>query len=158
MGKLRRSKCESFVAGRMVLSDAVREALEKSGCRYTKQRATVYEYLLQVDTHPTAEQVYRAVRRRLPKISLATVYKALEALVAARLANRLTYGDAAARYDGRRDEHYHLRDLESGEVRDLPTTYDPDLLDKIDSRLVERLQQNGFQVTGYRMEVLGHFR
>src|SRR5262245_62121758 len=86
----------------------VREALESAGCRYTSQRAAVFDYLEKVKTHPTAEEVYRAVRRQLPKISLATVYKALEALVAARLAAKLTNGDGAARYDCRGDDHYHL--------------------------------------------------
>lgn len=136
----------------------LRTALETAGCRYTQQRAAVYSYLERVENHPTAEEVYKAVRRSLPRISLATVYKSLEALVEARLANRLTYGDGSARYDCRRDEHYHLRDVVTGEVHDLPADYDPDLLRKLDPSLHERLAQEGFQVTGYRLEVLGRFK
>jgi Fe2+ or Zn2+ uptake regulation protein len=135
----------------------VRSALESAGCRYTEQRAAVYDYLDKVKTHPTAEDVYQAVRRRLPKISLATVYKALEALVEARLATKLTNGDGSARYDCRGEDHYHLRDVESGEIRDLPVEFDPDLLAKLDPQLVARLSGAGFQVTGYRLEVLGRF-
>ena len=52
--------------------------LEAAGCRYTTQRAAVFGFLERVKTHPTAEEVYLAVRRALPRISLATVYKALE--------------------------------------------------------------------------------
>ena len=81
-------------------------------------------------SHPTAEEVYQAVRHAMPRISLATVYKALEALVAARLATKLTSGDASARYDCRGEDHYHLRDVATGEVRDLPAKFDPDLLDE----------------------------
>jgi Fe2+ or Zn2+ uptake regulation protein len=136
----------------------LRAALEAAGCRFTQQRASVYAYLEQVESHPTAEEVYKAVRRNLPRISLATVYKALEALVEARLANRLTYGDGSSRYDCRRDEHYHLRDVVTGEVHDLPAEYDPHLLQKLDPGLHERLAQEGFQVTGYRLEVLGRFK
>lgn len=135
----------------------VRQALEDAGCRYTAQRAAVFDYLGKVTSHPTAEEVYRAVRRRLPKISLATVYKALEALVEARLATKLTNGDGSARYDCRGEDHYHLRDVATGEIRDLPVEFDPDLLAKIDPRLVERLSGAGFEVTGYRLEVLGRF-
>jgi Fe2+ or Zn2+ uptake regulation protein len=94
----------------------------------------------------------------MPRISLATVYKALEALVAAKLATKLTSGDAAARYDCRGEDHYHLRDVATGEVRDLPAEFDPDLLKKIDPTLVDKLAQGGFQVTGYRLEVLGRFQ
>ncbi len=64
----------------------VRQGLEAAGSRYTRQRAEVFAFLQSVETHPTVEEVYRAVRRRVPRISLATVYNALEALVSARLA------------------------------------------------------------------------
>jgi Fe2+ or Zn2+ uptake regulation protein len=77
--------------------------------------------------------------------------------VQAQLANKLTYGDGSARYDCRSEKHYHLRDEETGEIRDLPTMYDADLLRKLDPALVERLSGMGFQVTGYRLEVLGRF-
>jgi Fe2+ or Zn2+ uptake regulation protein len=137
--------------------ETVRRALAASGCRYTAQRAAVLDYLERVKTHPTAEEVYRAVRRQQPRISLATVYKALEALVEARLATKLTNGDGSARYDCRVEDHYHLRDLESGEIRDLPLDFDPHLLSKIDPSLVEKLKHDGFRVTGYRLEVLGRF-
>ena len=137
--------------------ELVRQALAAAGCRYTAQRAAVLDYLEAVKTHPTAEDVYRAVRRQQPRISLATVYKALEALVEARLATKLTNGDGSARYDCRAEDHYHLRDVESGEIRDLPVEFDPHLLSKIDPRLVEKLRSDGFRVTGYRLEVLGRF-
>ena len=138
-------------------AEYVRASLEAAGCRYTNQRAAVYAYLEQVENHPTAEQVYQVVRRFLPKISLATVYKALEALVEARLATKLTNGDGSARYDCRAEDHYHLRDVATGEVRDLPAQYDPNLLLKLDPKLVEQLERDGFKVTGYRLEVLGRF-
>jgi Fur family peroxide stress response transcriptional regulator len=135
----------------------VRQALEEAGCRYTRQRAAVFAFLQNVTTHPTVEEVYRAVRRSVPRISLATVYKALEALVAARLAARLTCDDGRSRYDCRSEDHYHLRDVETGEIRDLAVDFDPHLLAKIDPALVDRLAGTGFTVTGYRLEVLGRF-
>ncbi len=135
----------------------VRQALEAAGCRYTTQRGAVFGHLERVKTHPTAEQVYKAVRRRLPRISLATVYKALEALVDARLANKLMGCDGSARYDCRDKDHYHLRDEATGEIRDLAVEFDRDLLSKLDPLLVARLARDGFEVTGYRLEVLGRF-
>jgi len=136
---------------------SLREALEKAGWRFTRQRAAVYQFLRSVASHPTAEQVYSVVRRHIPNISLATVYKALEALVDAGLAAKLADADGPARYDCRSDAHYHLRCLETGQVRDLPTPFDPDLLSKLDPTLIETLRQQGFQVTGHRLELLGHF-
>lgn len=135
----------------------LRQALETEGCRFTRQRAAVFGYLRSVHTHPTAEEVYTAVRRDLPNISLATVYKSLEALVACKLAAKLTYGDGPARYDCRSDNHYHIRCLQTGQVRDLPTPLDPELITKLDPGLVENLKREGFQVTDYRLELLGYF-
>src|SRR5437763_3271538 len=109
----------------------LRQALERAGWRFTRQRAAVYAYLRAVDLHPTAEQVFAAVRRHIPNISLATVYKALEALVDAQLAARVCDGAGPVRYDGRPEAHYHLRDERTGQVRDLPHPYDPDLLEKL---------------------------
>lgn len=138
-------------------AEKVRLQLESVGCRYTEQRAAVYAYLRTVDSHPTAEEVYEAVRSDQPRISLATVYKALEALAESHLANKLTYGDGSARFDCRPESHYHFRDTQTGEVRDLPASFDPQLLAKLDPKLEERLAGEGFRVTGYRLEVLGHF-
>src|SRR3990170_3774662 len=87
-----------------------RGRLEAAGWRCTPQRVAVFDFLCRAQSHPTAEDVYRAVRRQIPRISLATVYKALEALVAAKLASKLTNGDGSARYDCRAEDHYHLRD------------------------------------------------
>lgn len=135
----------------------VRAALRTAGCRFTTQRAAVYAYLERAHHHPTADDVYRSVRRRLRSISLATVYKSLEALVASRLANKLTSAGGSARYDCGGEEHYHLLDVDSGEVFDLPIHFDPGLLKKLSPRLEAQLARKGFRVTGHRLEVLGHF-
>ena len=136
---------------------ALRRALDKAGWRFTRQRAAVYDYLRDSDQHPTAEEVYSAVRRRIPRISLATVYKALDALVASRLASKIAHVDGPARYDCRQDAHYHMRCLRTGKIRDLPTPFDSTLIDKLDPSLVESLQEQGFSVVDYRLELLGYF-
>lgn len=107
--------------------------------------------------HPTADEVYHAVRPQVPSISLATVYKGLEALVASGLVTKLATDDGSARYDARSEHHYHLRCLRSGVVQDLPTRFDPDLVDKLDPDLGRDLDARGFRVTGYRLELVGYF-
>ena len=136
----------------------LRRALDEVGWRFTRQRAAVFDYLRSVDSHPTAEDVYGAVRKLIPKISLATVYKSLEALVDVRLASKITYADGPARYDCRHDPHYHIRCLKTGKICDLDTPFDPDLLHKLDPHLVDSLRERGFEVTEYRLELLGHFQ
>jgi Fur family transcriptional regulator, peroxide stress response regulator len=135
----------------------LRSTLEASGRRMTRQRAAVYDHLQSVDHHPTAEEVYQNVKAVLPSISLATVYKALEALVESGLATKLVVANDSARYDARGDHHYHLRCLRSGRVEDLPTAFDPDLIAKIDPGLRPTLEARGFKVTGYRLELEGYY-
>ena len=98
----------------------LREALEASGQRFTEQRGAVYRYLADTKIHPTADEVFIAVRQNLPGISLATVYKRLETLVGCGLAVKLTYVDQSARYDGRTDPHHHARCVVCSSVTDIP--------------------------------------
>ena len=127
----------------------LRRALESRGQRYTEQRAAVYRFLHATDVHPTAEEVFRTVRGELPGISLATVYKSLETLVGCGLAQKLTYGDASARYDGRTDPHPHVRCLSCGQVGDVHAHLPPSELDRLSGGT------GGFRVTGYRVELIG---
>jgi Fur family transcriptional regulator, peroxide stress response regulator len=136
----------------------LRTFIESAGLRCTPQRLAVYDHLSRSDQHPTVEDVYQSVRSQVPRISLATVYKALEALVDVGVATKLTAGTGStrSRYDARRDLHYHFRCLRSGTVHDLPTRFDPDLIKKLDPCLHEELDRQGFEVTGYRLELVGY--
>src|SRR3712207_5850443 len=98
---------------------------------------------------PTADEVFTVVRREIPDISLATVYKALETLVSCGLATKLTYGDGSARYDARTDDHVHARCLGCGIVRDVHSG-------SVSGPLPEIHPGDGFRVAGYRLEVVGY--
>ncbi|HET6229235.1 MAG TPA: transcriptional repressor [Longimicrobiaceae bacterium] len=128
----------------------LREALEASGQRFTDQRSAVYRFLRGTDEHPTADEVFTAVRGEINDISLATVYKALETLVTCGLAAKLSYGDDSARYDARTDDHYHSRCLRCGMVRDVAGTQ-PAVLPSVQVA-------DGFRVQGFRVEVVGYCR
>lgn len=131
----------------------LRQKLNERGTHFTRQRVAVFDYLSEVDNHPTAEEVYIAVKKKLPRISLATVYKNLEALVECQVVSKFTYGDASARYDIRTDHHYHMRCLACGSIWDLNAPQDSQ------SRLLEQVKPRaGFEVTDYRLELVGYCR
>lgn len=126
----------------------LRDALEANGQRYTEQRAAVFRFLCGTEAHPTADDVFTYVRSEIADISLATVYKSLEALVGCGLATKLTYGDGSARYDARTDPHHHARCLDCGCVIDVPG--------RLDARAFESVSAvDGFSVQGYRLELVG---
>lgn len=128
----------------------LRRALEASGQRFTEQRAAVFRFLASTDVHPSADEVFVAVRRELPGISLATVYKSLETLVGCGLAVKLTYSDGSARYDGRTDPHHHARCVVCGRVVDIMGHLAEGQLESL------RDHAQGFTVTGYRLELSGY--
>lgn len=131
----------------------LREALEARGHRFTEQRAAVYRFLLAAHSHPTADEVFQAVRAEVPGISLATVYKSLETLVECGLSIKLNYSDGSSRYDARTEPHHHARCLSCGRVMDLPGQF-------TEAELKALAQEvDDFQITGYRLELTGlcHF-
>ena len=128
----------------------LRQALEASGQRFTEQRAAVYRYLAHTDVHPTADEVFLAVREELPGISLATVYKNLETLVGCGLAVKLTFPDESARYDGCTDPHHHAHCLVCGRVTDIEGAIAESEIDAV------RQRSRGFTVTGYHLQLSGY--
>jgi len=129
--------------------ETLRTVLEMHGQRFTEQRAAVFRFLHGTVDHPTADEVFTAVRTQISDISLATVYKALETLVTCNLAVKLTNGDGSARYDARTDDHFHARCLHCGSVRDVESAAFP-------AELPEVRPSDGFRVSGYRLEVVGY--
>jgi Fur family transcriptional regulator, peroxide stress response regulator len=130
--------------------EVLRKALEANGQRFTEQRAAVYGFLASTDMHPTADEVFLAVRSEVPVISLATVYKSLETLAGCGLVTKLTYGDGSARYDGRTDPHHHARCLSCSTIVDLPGSIPTGSLSDLDEGA------DDFDVVGYRLELVGY--
>lgn len=85
----------------------------------TPQRSAVYEALLDAPDHPTPEALYATVRAKLPGISLATIYKALEALKRLGVIREVARLGEARRFDANLDHHHHLICTECGRVSDL---------------------------------------
>jgi Fe2+ or Zn2+ uptake regulation protein len=75
--------------------------------RQTRQRRLVYETVAGSDTHPTAEWVYEHVRRKMPRVSLGTVYRNLQLLVAEGRLKAWLRG-RTTRYDADVTPHDHF--------------------------------------------------
>src|ERR1051325_1483220 len=84
------------------------DRLETNGFRFTRQRQHVYSGLLDKRDHPTAEEVFIRSKRRMPDISMATVYNCLDALVRSGLARQVTLERGAARFCPNMQEHCHF--------------------------------------------------
>ena len=87
--------------------------------RATRQRQMILEELSKVTSHPSADEVYQMVRRRLPRISMGTVYRNLEILSSMGMIQKLVSGGSLMRFDANASMHYHIRCVDCGRVDDV---------------------------------------
>jgi len=80
----------------------IKDSIEKITC----QKRTILEFLRSVKTHPTAEEIYKAVKKKLPQISRGTVYRNLKFL--AKKGKILEIFSRVSHYDGDVSFHAHF--------------------------------------------------
>lgn len=120
--------------------------------RNTSQRQVILEELRKVQTHPTADAIFKMVRKRLPNISYGTVYRNLNLLRDESKVLELSCGRYSCRYDGTVSNHYHFFCLGCKNVfdmEDLPLLKDLDALAGANP---------DFKVFSHRLEFHGYCR
>jgi Fur family ferric uptake transcriptional regulator len=122
--------------------------MTKHPLRMTAQRRIMLEELRKVHVHPTAGEIYEKVRKRLPRISLGTVYRNLEILSEVGMIQKLEMAGTQKRFDGTIENHYHVRCMRCGRVDDV--LVDPAPI--IDEALVEL---SDYEILGLRIEFVG---
>ena len=90
----------------------------------TRQGQVILEELRKVTSHPTADKVYEMVRRRLPRISMATVYRNLEMMAETGQILKLQTPEGPMSFDGDTSDHHHIRCRKCGRIYDVPGDVD----------------------------------
>lgn len=103
---------------RQHLLESFRDICRRKGLRLTAQRLEIFNELVGRRDHPSAETIYESVRRRLPMISLDTVYRTLTTLKENGLVIGIRQGTDQCRYDAQIQMHHHLVCESCGEVAD----------------------------------------
>jgi Fur family ferric uptake transcriptional regulator len=122
--------------------------LQKKKDRSTQQRRLIYEELRAVNTHPTASEIYEIVRRKLPNVSMGTVYRNLEYLCEKGEIQKLEMAGTQRRFDAITENHYHIRCIDCGRVDDLESI----TMDNLEGRIREN---SDYKVVGHRLEFTG---
>lgn len=120
--------------------------------RITKQRQVILETMKELGGHPTADELYIQVKKKLPDISLGTVYRNLDLLSSAGYIRKLEPEHHQMRFDCNVDDHYHLTCIQCGKIEDIeiPTPDDPvDVLSKAMGNLSK------YGIFGHRLEFFG---
>lgn len=100
------------------MMDKIIAHFKEKKLKLTPQRLAVYNYLVNTDTHPSAETIYNALQTDYPTMSLATVYKALKTLTEVGFIQELNVGEGNFRYDGNPVTHPHLQCIKCEKVAD----------------------------------------
>ena len=83
------------------------------------QRMAVMEYLLDHRTHPTADEIYLALHRKMPTLSKTTVYNTLKILTGKGAALQLTIDEKNCCFDADTTPHAHFLCTRCGKVYDM---------------------------------------
>lgn len=105
-------------------SEELHAALRARGQRVTPQRLAIAAVLRDMDHHATAEEIHGLVGKRVPGISLPTVYSTLELMEDLGLVRRLVTDGGSALFDARTDGHHHAICRYCGLVTDIRAAQD----------------------------------
>jgi len=114
--------------------------------KLTPQRLAILNFLKGNITHPSADEIYKAVIKRFPTMSFATVYNTLEALKTIDNVKELKIDSNKKRYDPDTSNHHHLICVKCKSIVDIYKDFEINLSDELTS---------GFEVLGKNIEFHG---
>jgi Fe2+ or Zn2+ uptake regulation protein len=116
--------------------------------RATRQREAVLRAARSAGEHPTAERIYEAVRREIPRISLGTVYRNLQKLVTEGELTLAPVGERSARFDPMTAPHDHFVCERCERIFDV-------MRDRVRAVDFETLSTQGFEVRTHTLSIYG---
>ncbi len=118
------------------------------GVPVTVQRRAVFAALAARDDHPTADEIFADLATRIPGISKATAYRALDTLVTLGLVVRVSHPGAVARYDAKTYRHHHVICEVCGAMADVESK-------ALDALRLPDLTRSGFVARDFSVHVRG---
>ena len=128
--------------------DEFRLLCRERGVPLTAQRRTVMKAVLELGSHPTADEVFASDMVRKAGVSRATVYRTLDGLAGMGAVIKIGHGGNAIRYDGRIELHHHLVCLRCNAITDFSS-------DGLDAIRIPNAAKFGFVVKGFHVQLSG---
>ena len=134
-------------------ADYIREQLKQKGLKVTPQRVAIYEAVVKLKNHPTAEKIIDYIKKNHPNISVGTVYKVLDSLVENQLLKKVKNEKDVMRYDAIMQQHHHLYYTETERIED----FEDSDLDKLITEYFKQKKIKGFKVKDITLQITGEF-
>lgn len=136
--------------------DDIKKRLRAHGSKLTPQRRAVLDVIINNSgEHMSSEEIYDLVRKDLPDVGLATVYRTLQLLCRIDVLSRVNLDDNVARYelhgDGENHQHHHLVCDKCGKIEEVHV----DLLEELEKYVEEEF---GFTILNHRVKFSGYCR
>jgi len=127
-----------------------KQYLKNKGMLHSKQREQILDVFLKTEKHLTVDDLYELVKKKNPRIGLATVYRAMRVICDADLAREVDFGDGVRRFEHkyRHQHHDHLVCLKCGRVIEVMS---PEI-EKLQERLAKK---HKFTPVRHRMKIFG---
>ena len=130
-----------------------REKLQEKGLKVTPQRVAIYEAIVKLNNHPTAENVIDYIKENHPNISVGTVYNVLDSLVENTLLKKVKTEKDIMRYDAILSNHHHLYCAETDRIED----YVDEKLNNLINEYFEANKIKNFKVQDIKLQITGKF-
>lgn len=125
-----------------------RELCHQFDLAATHQRQVIYETVLSLHGHPSTEMIYAKVRRKIPSISLATVYKNLRTFIESGMLREVSLHHGSLRIESNQKPHHHLVCTRCKSITDMDEA-------GIDPVQLRQKLPPGFRVSRIAVDVLG---
>lgn len=130
-----------------------REKLKEKGLKVTPQRVAIYEAIVMLHNHPTAENIIEYIKTNHPNISVGTVYKVLDSLVENHLLRRVKTEKDIMRYDAVLSNHHHLYCAQTDRIED----FEDDELNELLHNYFQNKAIKNFQIQDIKLQITGNF-
>lgn len=130
------------------------DLLKEKGLKVTPQRAAIYEAIVKLNNHPTAENVIDYIKANYPNISVGTVYKVLDTLVENGFLKKVKTEKDIMRYDAFVTNHHHLYCAETDRIED----FEDDTLTKIITNYFQTHKIKNFNIQDIKLQITGKFK
>jgi Fur family transcriptional regulator, peroxide stress response regulator len=126
------------------------ELLREHSFRITPQRIAIVKYILNTESHPSAEEIHKIIQKKYPMVSLATVYKTLDLLKKLNIIQELGFADEGTRYETNDRRHVNMVCISCGRINDIEEDYG---LSELETQV--RAKSN-YYVLSRRFELYGY--
>ena len=128
------------------MKDSLLEKCNKLGLKMTEQRKVIVKVLSESTDHPDVESVYSRASKIDTRIGIATVYRTIKLFEDNNLLEKHEFKGYSSRYETVRENHHHLIDVRSGDVKEFRNT----LVDAMQKQVAKEM---GFKLIDYRLEL-----